>query len=235
MIQASELYRLQEIDLSVQQHHKRLEEIAAQLADNKALSDAQQQVTNDQQTLTPLQNKVRKLEQEIQSNTTKIKETDETLYSGRVKNPKELQDMQQEIQSLKKRNQELEDVLLETMMQVDTADAALKDSSAKLEIIRAQFELANKSLVDEQKRLKAEGSALLKSREQLLPSIEANTLKVYNNLKPRKNNQAVAVLVNQSCSVCRVQQDMNVIQAVRKGETLTYCSSCGRILIYRSG
>jgi uncharacterized protein len=235
MIQASELYRLQEIDLSVQQHHKRLEEIAAQLADNKALSDAQQQVTNDQQTLTPLQNKVRKLEQEIQSNTTKIKETDETLYSGRVKNPKELQDMQQEIQSLKKRNQELEDVLLETMMQVDTADAALKDSSAKLEIIRAQFELANKSLVDEQKRLKAEGSALLKSREQLLPSIEANNLKVYNNLKPRKNNQAVAVLVNQSCSVCRVQQDMNVIQAVRKGETLTYCSSCGRILIYRSG
>ena len=235
MIQASELYRLQEIDLSVQQHHKRLEEIAAQLADNKALSDAQQQVTNDQQTLTPLQNKVRKLEQEIQSNTTKIKETDEILYSGRVKNPKELQDMQQEIQSLKKRNQELEDVLLETMMQVDTADAALKDSSAKLEIIRAQFELANKSLVDEQKRLKAEGSALLKSREQLLPSIEANTLKVYNNLKPRKNNQAVAVLVNQSCSVCRVQQDMNVIQAVRKGETLTYCSSCGRILIYRSG
>jgi predicted nucleic acid-binding Zn-ribbon protein len=235
MIQASELYRLQEIDLNVQQHHKRLEEIAAQLADNKALSDAQEQVTSDQQVLTPLQNKVRKLEQEIQSNTTKIKETDGTLYSGRVKNPKELQDMQQEIRSLKKRNQELEDVLLETMMQVDTADAALKDSSAKLEIIHSQFELANNSLVDEQKRLKAEGSALLKSREQLLPTIEANTLKVYNNLKPRKNNQAVAVLVNQSCSVCRVQQDMNVIQGVRKGETLTYCSSCGRILIYRSG
>jgi predicted nucleic acid-binding Zn-ribbon protein len=235
MIQASELYRLQEIDLNVQQHHKRLEEIAAQLADNKALTEAQQQVTNDQLALTPLQTKVRKLEQEIQTNTAKLYETDETLYSGRVRNPKELQDMQQEIKSLKKRNQELEDVLLETMMSVDVADAALKESSAKLETIRAQFELANKNLIDEQKRLKAEGNALLKSREQLLPSIEATSLKVYNNLKPRKNNQAVAVLINQSCSVCRVQQDMNVIQAVRKGESLTYCSSCGRILIYRTG
>lgn len=235
MIQVSELYRLQEIDLNVHQHHKRLEEIAAQLADNKALTEAQQQVITDQQVLTPLQNKVRKLEQEIQTNTTKLRETDETLYSGRVRNPKELQDMQQEIQSLKKRNQELEDILLETMMSVDTADAALKDSSAKLETISAQFELANKSLIDEQKRLKSEGSALLKSREQLLPTIEANTLKVYNNLRPRKNNQPVAVLVNQSCSVCRVQQDMNVIQAVRKMDSLTYCSSCGRILIYRSG
>ncbi len=234
MIQASELYRLQEIDINVHQRHKRLEEINAQLADDKALTEAQQQVTNDQQTLTPLQNKVRKLEQDIQSNTAKLKETDETLYSGRVRNPKELQDMQNEIQSLKKRNQELEDVLLETMMAVDEASVALKDSTAKLETITAQFELANKSLIDEKKRLKAEGSALLKTREQLVPTIDPNTLKVYNNLRSRKNNQAVAVLVNQSCSVCHVQQDMNVIQALRKNDVLTYCSSCGRIIIPRT-
>ena len=235
MIQASELYRLQEIDLSVHQHHKRLDEIAAQLADNKALAEAQKQVADDQAVLTPLQSKVRKLEQDIQSNNNKVKETDEALYSGRVRNPKELQDMQQEIQSLKKRNQELEDTLLETMMSADDATTALKDSTTKLETIRAQFEMANKNLIDEQKRLRSEGNALLKSREQLIPTIDPNILKIYNNLRPRKNNQAVAVLTNQSCSVCRVQQDMNVIQAVRKGDSLTYCSSCGRILIYRTG
>ncbi len=234
MIQASELYRLQEIDSNVQQRHKRLEEINAQLADNKALTEAQQQVINDQQTLIPLQSKVRKLEQDIQSNTAKLKETDETLYSGRVKNPKELQDMQHEIQSLKKRNQELEDVLLETMIAVDEAVTALKDSTKNLETLSAQFELANISLIDEKKRLKAEGSALLKSREQLVPTIDPNTLKVYNNLRSRKNNQAVSVLVNQSCSVCHVQQDMNVIQSLRKGDSLTYCSSCGRIIIPRA-
>lgn len=235
MIQASELYRLQEIDSNVLHHHKRLEEIAAQLADNKALTEAQQQVSSDQQTLAPLQSKVRNLELEIQTNTTKLRETDQNLYSGKVKNPKELQDMQHEIQFLKKRNQELEDILLETMIAVDTASAALKDSTAKLETIQAQFELANKSLIEERKRLKSEGSALLKTREQLVPSIDANVLKVYNNLRPRKNNIAVSVLVNQSCSVCHVQQDMNVIQAVRKGESLAYCSSCGRIILSRAG
>ena len=235
MIQASELYRLQEIDLQVQQKHKRLEEIAAQLADNKALTEAQQQVEADQKVLTPLQAKVRKLEQEIQTNSAKVRDTDETLYSGRVKNPKELQDMQHEIQSLKKRNQELEDTLLETMLSVDEADVVLKVNTANLETIRSQFELANQSLIDEQKRLKSEGSALLKNREQLVPSIEAETVRIYNNLRRTKNNHAVAVLNNQSCSVCRVQQNMNVIQAVRKGDGLTYCSSCGRILIYRSG
>lgn len=235
MIQTSELYRLQEIDLSVQQKHKRLDEIAAQLADNKALAEAQRRVTENQHVLTPLQTHVRKLEQEIQGNSAKIRDTDETLYSGRVKNPKELQDMQHEIQSLKKRNQELEDTLLETMLQVDTADAALRESQQELATLQAQFEIANQSLIDEQKRLKSEGSALLKSREHLLPTIDAEVLKIYNSLRPRKNNHAVATLNNQSCSVCRVQQNMNVIQAVRKGDALTYCSSCGRILIYRSG
>ncbi len=235
MIQASELYRLQEIDLNVQQHHKRLDEIAAQLADNKAFAEAQKRAADDQAILTPLQSRVRKLEQDIQSNNNKVKETDEALYSGRVRNPKELQDMQQEIQSLKKRNLELEDILLETMLAADEANAALKDSTAKLETISAQFQTVNKNLIEEQKKLRSEGNALLKSREQLIPTIDPGILKIYNNLRPRKNNQAVAVLVNQSCSVCRVQQNMNVIQAVRKGDSLTYCSSCGRILIYRTG
>ncbi len=235
MIQASELYRLQEIDINVHQHHKRIDEITAQLADNKAITEAEQQVADDQQKLSPLQSKVRKLELDIQSNTAKVRETDEALYSGRVRNPKELQDMQHEIQSLKRRNQELEDVLLEAMMSVDAADASLKESTARLETLRAQFELANKGLIEEQKRLKMEGSALLKSRAELVPVITPDILKVYNTLRPRKNNQAVAVLINQSCSVCRVQQNMNVIQEVRKRESLTYCSSCGRILINNSG
>lgn len=235
MIQASELYRLQEIDLSVHQKHKRLEEISAQLTDNKALRDAQELVANQQKTLGPLQVSVRKLEQEIQVNTLKIRETDEALYSGRVKNPKELQDMQHEIQSLRKRNQELEDTLLETMIEVDNVTEILDTYTKQLDTIRAQFELANQNLIEEQKRLKSEGSALLKTREQLLPLIDPSVLTIYNTLRPRKNNHAVAVLNNQSCSVCRVQQNMNIIQAVRKGDTLTYCSSCGRILIYRSG
>jgi predicted nucleic acid-binding Zn-ribbon protein len=54
-----------------------------------------------QKTLTPLQSRARNLELEIQSTSEKIRLTDQQLYSGKVRNPKELQEMQQEIQSLK--------------------------------------------------------------------------------------------------------------------------------------
>lgn len=235
MTQVEALYRLQEIELGIHARQKRLEEITALLANDAAVVEAQQQVANTKKILTPLQTKSRNLELEIQTNTSKIKLTDEALYSGKVRNPKELQDMQQEIASLKKRNLELENILLETMVAVETTEAELAQGEVALQRVTAEREAANQHLIEERTRIKAEGSTLVKSRNALLPDITADSLKLYNSLKPRKNNQPIALLVNQSCSACRVQQDLAVVNEARKGQSTVYCSSCGRILAYRGG
>jgi uncharacterized protein len=235
MTQAETLYRLQEIDLNALQAQKRLNEIAAALSDNQRITAAQAQVSAAQAALTPLQTKSRNLELEVQSNTDKIRQTDEALYSGRVRNPKELQDMQQEIQSLKSRNSDLEDTLLETMLLVESAEAELKARQVDLDSVRTAWETEHQHLLDEQTQLKADIITLRQRREQLLPEVAEDSLKTYNALKPRKNNQPIALLVDRSCSVCRVEQEMAVIAETRKGQKLTTCSSCGRILAYHSG
>jgi uncharacterized protein len=235
MSQAEALYSLQEIDLGIHSRQKRLEEIAAQLADAKIVADAQQNVDSTKQILAPLQTKSRNLELEIQTNTSKIQTTDEALYSGRVSNPKELQEMQQEIVSLKKRNRELEDSLLETMLEIETAEAELLLRENALKQITIEHEAANQHLIEERKKIKIEGSVLVKNKEQMLPEITADSLKIYNSLKPRKSNQPVALLVNKSCTACRVEQDLAIVSEVRKAQKLVYCSSCGRILAYRGG
>lgn len=235
MTQAEALYHLQEIDLNITQSQKRLAEIATALSNSQILTDARNQVQSSQNTLTPLQTKVRNLELEIQTNTEKIRSTDERLYSGRVQNPKELQDMQQEIQSLKHRNQELEDVLLEAMLNVENMEAELQQKQATLEQLTAQWENDHQHLLDEQQKLQASVEKFRQQREGALPPITPETLKVYTTLRPRKNNQPVALLIAGSCSVCRVEQDMAIIGEVRKGQKLTYCVSCGRILVYKSG
>ncbi len=235
MTQAEALYHLQEIDLSITQAQKRLAEIASALGDRQVLTEAQSQVQTAQSALTPLQTKTRNLELEIQSNVEKIRMTDEQLYSGRVRNPKELQDMQQEIQSLKNRNRELEDILLETMLTVEDVESDLQQKQASLEQATAHWENDHEHLLVEQGKLQTEVEQLQQKRTTALPPITPETLKVYNNLRPRKNNQPVALLVSGSCSVCRVEQDMSVIAEVRKGQKLAYCVSCGRILVYKSG
>jgi predicted nucleic acid-binding Zn-ribbon protein len=87
----------------------------------------------------------------------------------------------------------------------------------------------------EQSNLQKEVEQLQQKRKALLPPISPEILKVYNTLRLRKNNQPVALLIGGSCSVCRVEQDMAVTAEVRKGQKLTYCVSCGRILVYKSG
>lgn len=235
MTQAEDLYRLQEVDLNILQRQKRLDEIKALMADNQAVQAANDNLNQIRAVLTPLQKRARQLEQEIQTNTNKIQQTDETLYSGRVRNPKEMQDMQQEIASLKKRNSELEDILLETMMQVDETEAQEDAAEAVLQTATQAHEEANVHLIQEQTELRKERAEWIHVREQMLPAIDAEALKIYNTIRPRKNNQPVALLVNRSCSACRVELDMAVANEVRKAQKITYCTSCGRILAYKSG
>jgi hypothetical protein len=233
MTQAEALYHLQEIDLHIARGVKRLHEIQTALGDDHPVVIAQKALTEARQTLSPLHARSKSLELEIQSNAAKIRATDEQLYSGRVRNPKELQDMQHEIHSLKKRNSELEDTLLETMVAVEGAEAALKTAEAQLQTATSDWNEAHEHLLKEQTDLKAEGQVLQSQREEALKAVSADSLKTYNALRPRKNNQPMALLVGDSCSVCRVEQTRAIVSEVRKEQSLVSCSSCGRILVYK--
>jgi predicted nucleic acid-binding Zn-ribbon protein len=231
MNQAEALYRLQEIDLSLLRAQKRVQEISAVLGDNQAIRAAEADVTQAQQHLTPLQTSARNLELEIQSNAEKVKTTDEQLYGGRVTNPKELQDMQQEIQSLRKRNTELEDHLLETMVAIEEAEAALDAAAARLQSVREIWESEHSQLLDEGAELETKIATFQQQREQALKSVTPENQKLYHNLRVKKHNQPVAALAGNNCSVCGVEQTLAVARSVRQAQALVYCSNCGRILV----
>src|SRR5688572_14994668 len=100
MIQAEALWHLQEIELNLLRHQKRLNEIATILGDDQAVLAAQTLLADAQKALVPLRTKARNFELEIQSNGQKAQQTEQQLYSGKVKNTKEMQDMQSEIAAL---------------------------------------------------------------------------------------------------------------------------------------
>ncbi len=235
MSQPEALFRLQEIELNILGHQKRLKEITAALGDNQAVATAQEAYSDAQNHLKPLQQRARQLDHEMQSNAEKIRTTNDQLYSGRVRNPKELQDMQNEIAALTRRNAELEETLLEVMVAVEEAETRLKSAETHLNEAQQSATGEHADLLDEQRRLQSENRALLQKREAALQDVTPDNLKLYNGMRPRKSNQPVAMLVNQSCSFCRVEQDLSIISEARKGQKLTYCLSCGRILVYRSG
>lgn len=233
MSQPEALLRLQDIELHLLRDQKRLAEIAALIADDRELSAAQAAVAQAQEALVPLRTRARNLELEIQSNGQKAQDTEKLLYSGKVKNTKEMQDMQAEIAALKRRNGELEDHLLEVMMSVEDHEAALADAEAALRQTEEARGSTHETLRDEQATLEREVARLKTQRETALQEITPENLAKYNALKPKKHNQPVALLQNGSCSVCGVEQTMAIERQVQVGQSLVTCLSCGRILVYK--
>jgi uncharacterized protein len=233
MTQAQALYHLQQIELEILRSQKRLEEITTLLTDSTAVAAAQKQVEAATKSLSPLRAKVRDLDLEIQSNTQKAKSTEQQLYSGSVKNPKALQDMQQELEALKTWQGTLEDRLLEAMVNMEDAESTLKNAESELEKMKTEFESKHVDLIKEQADLKAKVEGLQAKRQTALKEVTPESLKLYNTMKPRKNNQPMALMDDVGCQFCGVEQTMNIVQDVRRGQSLIPCTSCGRILVYK--
>ncbi len=233
MSQAEGLYRLQEIDLDTARARRRLQEISAALADNEAVQAAQEQVNRARQALTPLQVRSRDLDLEIKSNAEKTKSADERLYSGVVKNPKEMQDLQQEIASLTKWRSELETQLLETIYAIEEAEAALSAAEAALEQAALEWERARRRLLDERAELNSRLEHNRQRRERVLAELTPESLQVYNTLREKKHNQPAALMESGTCSVCGVAQNLAVQHQARQGLEFAYCTNCGRVLVPR--
>ncbi|MCU0481936.1 MAG: hypothetical protein MUE54_12120 [Anaerolineae bacterium] len=222
---------LQKIDITLQKNRKRLAEIDALLANNEQVKQAQQRVDHANTTLTPHRSKAKNLELELQTVQQKYKTSEDRLYSGVVKNPKELQDLQHEMDSLKNRIGTLEENLLEAMLLVEESTEALNHAEAALQTALRASEQQNRELVAEKKQLSQTITTLTTQREAALIGIAPENLKTYESLRPKKANQAVAVMRNCSCTLCGIEQTKFVEEAVRKGKELVMCLGCGRILI----
>ncbi len=233
MNEAEKLYQLQEIDLGIIRSNKRLKEIEAELNQNEAVQAAQIQVEKAQKKLTPLQTQARNLDLEMQSTLEKSRTTEESLYSGAVKNPKEMRDMQQEIESLKKRHGELETQLLEIMFEVEEAETALQRTQDQLGLIQKTWEKEHLNLLEEQAQLESRVRQLKTKHKQAVEAVKPESLKLYETMRPRKNNQPVALMTGNTCGLCGVAQNMAVEREVRQGQTIVTCPNCGRILFSR--
>ena len=160
----------------------------------------------------------------------KLAQSDAVLYSGKVQNPKELQDLQLEISSLKGIIATLEEKQLEQMIKLE--DLLSKVAIAKLDFQKAAstFETQKSQASARTQKLENENALLLRKREVVLKSIESKDINLYEQLRKRKNGLAIVSLENDACAACGTQLTPSERQDVRSSTKLFYCPTCGRIL-----
>lgn len=227
---ATLLYRLQALDLAITQRKTRIQAIDALLNSDERVMRAQQTLDQAETALKPVQARARDLDLEIKSVAQKIALTDQNLYSGNVKNPKEMTELQEEIASLQRHQSVLEDELLNTMMKTDEGKVAVNEAQAALEDAKSAQASTQIDLLAERQLLETELVGFEAQREKGATTIDATTLQTYEALRPRKRGHAVALLKGDSCAMCNIEQTSIIAQQVWQGKTIVYCASCGRIL-----
>jgi predicted nucleic acid-binding Zn-ribbon protein len=161
---------------------------------------------------------------------TKIEQAESSLYSGRIQNPKELQDLQKDIGSLKKHLATIEDQELQAMM--DLEDAEKQEATAVQAYRQAQAEAiqSKAGLAGEKEQLNKTRQRLEAERAVVLTPIHPQSLEIYNRIREQKKGVAVTALEDDSCALCGATIRPSEGQAARMQANLLYCSSCGRIL-----
>ena len=200
------------------------------LEGNEELGRARQALQDGEKKLSRQRTRLRDQELEMRSLANKIASVEDRLYSGHIKNPKELANRQDEVQYLKRRKGGLEDQVLEAMIEVEESEASVTEQRERLTRLEDEWQETQARLSAEQNELVNRLRQLKAKRAKLQKTIEAGDLALYEDLRRRRGGQAVALLEGELCQACRVTLPTSKVQQARQGETLTLCGSCERIL-----
>ena len=225
---ARQLYQLQEIDLEIADEERKLGQVIGRLGKNEVVVVAQEKLNAGKQKLEELQHQQRSLEWEIDDLASKIKAGDDKLYSGRIKNPKELSNLQHEVELLKAKRDQLETKDLDIMELVESVAAGVAALNQELEKITAEWQHEQKQLRKEKAALEDSLNDLKQQRQALAAETDSQALALYDRLRQNKG-WAVARVEQGVCHGCRISLPSSELQQVRSG-ALVQCGSCSRIL-----
>jgi predicted nucleic acid-binding Zn-ribbon protein len=230
MSQTFKLYRLQQLDSQLDRIHARLGQIEVALSEDQAVKEAQKSLDQASRQLEAQRKSLRQAEEQVREQRLKIEQTESTLYSGKVRNPKELQDLQNETAALKRYRSTLEDRQIEIMIAVEEAEASQQETRRAFEQEQAQFQQKSAELTHEQENLEVELARLETEREAAARSIEAADLALYNQLRQQRRGIAVAKVSDNACSACGSTLNASLLHAARSPSQIVRCDACGRIL-----
>jgi len=210
--------------------HGRYRQAKASLGESAELVAAREDFEATEEELAERRSHLRSSEMELSSLDTKIAEVKKSLYSGRIRNPKELEGLQQDAEYLARRRDQLEDEILEQMSLVEGLQGDVASNEAQLESLEAAWSADQADLAQEIQELAARIRTLQAERTKVCAGIEQSQLVEYNEVRRRKAGQALSVLSGGKCQVCNLSIPEGKLQRVREKQAIVLCDGCGRIL-----
>ena len=232
--QQSLILELQLIDNEIMQANtklKSLPEVEQLLHIDKRVIAATDEVAKVSAEAEQITLELRRGEVDVETVTDRIKKDEARLASGNA-TPKELEQTQHEIQTLKKRQLALEEIELEIMVRseaVSERSQVLNTDLASLERLKSEI---NQRLTLATAEINSLIATKQKDRDVVAVKIEKPLLDLYEKIRV-SSGVAAAALIGNKCNGCNLAinaVEMERIKSLAKDELLR-CEECRRILV----
>lgn len=230
LTQVTEIRTLQEIDNEAESHRAALDDVERRLAGSEILDTARERLAAAETELAAVKRDQRKVEGDIEGLSARIAPEEKRLYDGSVRNPKELASIQHEVELLREQRSKIEDLLLEVLQRLESAEREHEAASSDAKRAEAA---RNKELADlgtESARLKEAIAASEAKREAQVPKILPRNLKTYQDVRKRRGSAAVSRINGGNCGGCRVSIPEAVRRKAFNADELAQCPNCASIL-----
>ena len=214
-------------------HRKRtLPELAAVEAAQEARRTLSDDVVRAETEVRDLDREQKRLEADVDTVRQREARDQSRIDSGGA-TPKEITGLQHELESLKRRQSDLEDQVLELMERREAADAALATAQSGLATAQAEQERAEHARDDVLADIADATGKHQKKRDEIAATVPEELLKLYDRVAKQTGGTGAAHLHARRCEGCRIEFYGNELSAYRNADphTVLRCENCGRILV----
>jgi predicted nucleic acid-binding Zn-ribbon protein len=230
------LLDLQEVDSTLDQLRHRLQNLPENAA-LAALAERRTDVSTRHSQATievdDLGREQRKADADVEQVKARRQRNRERIDGGLVSDPKQLQAMQHEIETLDRRISDLEDEDLAVMERLDDAQTRLAHLTTELAAIESegaeQLQDRDAAVVE----LSAKQEEAVQEREKLASDLPADLLALYDKLRGQLGGVGVGALHHGRCGGCQLDvgaADLARMAAAPSDEVMR-CEECNRILV----
>ncbi len=201
-----------------------LAERAAKVRDAMTIAD-----TN----LADLDRDLSRAEKDVEQVTVRIDKDNQRLNAGQVSNARELESLQSEVASLRRRQSDLEEVVLDLMERREAAQALRDGAGAEAETVGSDLAAATSRRDATLAEIAEQAAKATAARAAVVTDVPADLLALYDKIRASSGGLGAAPLRRGQCGGCRVMLstvDLNEVRAAAPDEVVR-CEECRRILV----
>jgi predicted nucleic acid-binding Zn-ribbon protein len=174
---------------------------------------------------------VARLESEVDA-VRKREDRDRGLLDSGSVNPKQLEELQHELDTLERRQGSLEDSLLEVMERREQLAAERAGEQAAVEGLRGDLLLAEEARARVLAEIEGTRTERAARRSELVSGLDADLVKLYER-QAATTGFGAGRLVGGRCGACRIELDRGELARITAAadDEVLRCSECGAILL----